>query len=236
MPPAPASPSPPTSRTWSAASSPTSSAPPPTRRCSIPGSSPPAPARPTWNGASARASAPCMPPPSCIPSKGEPYNVALIDMDEGYRMMSRVEDIAPTEVKIGMRVKVPRPPRRGRRTALPRVHPGGGRLMTRPATRQRRHRRRRGIRYRRRRRAHEPDRPDGPGHPPRPGRRRADAARRGRAVLRHHPGPHLGHVAGGIPGPAGRLHRLHHRRRLVVRDPRRPRPGRAGGRAVLASR
>ncbi len=29
------------------------------------------------------------------PREGAPYNVALIDMDEGFRMMSRVEDIAP---------------------------------------------------------------------------------------------------------------------------------------------
>ena len=35
-----------------------------------------------------------------------PYNVALIDIDEGYRLMSRVEDIDPMQVKIGMRVKV----------------------------------------------------------------------------------------------------------------------------------
>ena len=39
------------------------------------------------------------------PPQGTPYNVALIDMDEGFRLMSRVEDIAPTAVKIGMRVK-----------------------------------------------------------------------------------------------------------------------------------
>jgi uncharacterized OB-fold protein len=39
------------------------------------------------------------------PQQGEPYNVALIDVDEGFRMMSRVEDIAPTAVRIGMRVK-----------------------------------------------------------------------------------------------------------------------------------
>ena len=39
------------------------------------------------------------------PQQGAPYNVALIDVDEGFRMMSRVEDIAPTEVKIGLRVK-----------------------------------------------------------------------------------------------------------------------------------
>lgn len=39
------------------------------------------------------------------------YNVALIDVDEGFRMMSRVEDIDPMAVTIGMRVKV-------------RMHPG----------------------------------------------------------------------------------------------------------------
>src|SRR5258708_4656495 len=39
------------------------------------------------------------------PQKGDPYNVALIHVDEGFRMMSRVEDIAPTQVCIGMRVK-----------------------------------------------------------------------------------------------------------------------------------
>lgn len=36
----------------------------------------------------------------------EPYNVSLIDLDEGFRMMSRVEDIPAENVKIGMRVKV----------------------------------------------------------------------------------------------------------------------------------
>jgi len=40
-----------------------------------------------------------------------PWNVALVDLDEGFRMMSRVEDIDPMQVKIGMRVKV-------------RMHPG----------------------------------------------------------------------------------------------------------------
>jgi len=39
--------------------------------------------------------------------KGAPaYNVALIDMDEGFRLMSRVESIPPEQVRIGMRVKV----------------------------------------------------------------------------------------------------------------------------------
>jgi uncharacterized protein len=39
------------------------------------------------------------------PREGAPYNVALIDMDEGFRLMSRVEDIAPEAVRIGMRVR-----------------------------------------------------------------------------------------------------------------------------------
>ncbi|MGC1578052.1 MAG: OB-fold domain-containing protein [Beijerinckiaceae bacterium] len=37
---------------------------------------------------------------------GAPYNVALIDLDEGFRMMSRVEEMEPSSVKIGMRVKL----------------------------------------------------------------------------------------------------------------------------------
>ena len=36
---------------------------------------------------------------------GAPYNVALIDCDEGFRLMSRVEDLPPEAVRIGMRVK-----------------------------------------------------------------------------------------------------------------------------------
>jgi uncharacterized OB-fold protein len=47
------------------------------------------------------------------PQKGEAYNVALIDVDEGFRLMSRVEDLAPLDVRIGMRVKL-------------RVHPAEG--------------------------------------------------------------------------------------------------------------
>jgi hypothetical protein len=48
------------------------------------------------------------------PREGAPYNVALIYCDEGFRLMSRVEDIAPEAVQIGMRVRF-------------RVHrPGGG--------------------------------------------------------------------------------------------------------------
>jgi uncharacterized OB-fold protein len=47
------------------------------------------------------------------PGDGTPYNVALIDCDEGFRLMSRVEDISPDRVTIGMRVRF-------------RVHPADG--------------------------------------------------------------------------------------------------------------
>ena len=47
------------------------------------------------------------------PQNGAPYNVCLVDVDEGFRMMSRVEGIEPTQVRIGMRVKF-------------RVHPASG--------------------------------------------------------------------------------------------------------------
>ena len=46
------------------------------------------------------------------PAEGKPFNVALIDCDEGFRLMSRVEDIAPDAVCIGQRVRF-------------RVHQGG---------------------------------------------------------------------------------------------------------------
>src|SRR5262247_4507857 len=39
------------------------------------------------------------------PTEGKPFNVALIDCDEGFRLMSRVEDIAPEAVRIGQRVR-----------------------------------------------------------------------------------------------------------------------------------
>lgn len=39
------------------------------------------------------------------PQQGSAYNVCLIDVDEGFRMMSRVEDIEPAQVRIGMRVE-----------------------------------------------------------------------------------------------------------------------------------
>jgi uncharacterized protein len=39
------------------------------------------------------------------PEKGGDYNVALIELAEGPRMMSRVVGIDPAEVKIGMKVR-----------------------------------------------------------------------------------------------------------------------------------
>jgi uncharacterized protein len=39
------------------------------------------------------------------PAQGEPYNVALVDCDEGFRLMSRVEDVDPMAVRIGMRLR-----------------------------------------------------------------------------------------------------------------------------------
>ena len=38
------------------------------------------------------------------PRAGQPYNVALIDLDEGFRMMSRVIEIDPHLVRIGQKV------------------------------------------------------------------------------------------------------------------------------------
>lgn len=38
------------------------------------------------------------------PEKGGNYNVSLIDLEEGPRMMSRVMDVDPEEVTIGMQV------------------------------------------------------------------------------------------------------------------------------------
>lgn len=39
------------------------------------------------------------------PEAGGDLNVALIELDEGVRLMSRVEGIPPTDVRIGMKVK-----------------------------------------------------------------------------------------------------------------------------------
>ena len=39
------------------------------------------------------------------PEAGGAYDVSLIELDEGVRMLSRVEGVPPTEVEIGMRVR-----------------------------------------------------------------------------------------------------------------------------------
>jgi uncharacterized OB-fold protein len=39
------------------------------------------------------------------PEKGGDYNVALVDLEEGPRMMSRVVDIEPSAIEIGMKVR-----------------------------------------------------------------------------------------------------------------------------------
>src|SRR5262249_35473966 len=63
------------------------------------------------------------------PIEGMPFNVALIDCDEGFRLMSRVEDIAPELVRIGQRVRfrVHQPGGNGAPTA--RLCPRGGGVM-----------------------------------------------------------------------------------------------------------
>jgi hypothetical protein len=40
------------------------------------------------------------------PRGEEPYGVVLIDLDEGFRMMSRVVGLAPEDVTIGLRVRL----------------------------------------------------------------------------------------------------------------------------------
>jgi uncharacterized OB-fold protein len=40
------------------------------------------------------------------PADGKAYNVALIDCDEGFRLMSRVEDVPADKIRIGMRVRL----------------------------------------------------------------------------------------------------------------------------------
>lgn len=39
------------------------------------------------------------------PQAGGDYNVALVDLDEGPRLMSRIDGMLPDQVRIGMRVK-----------------------------------------------------------------------------------------------------------------------------------
>jgi uncharacterized OB-fold protein len=59
------------------------------------------------------------------PGEGDPYNVALIDCDEGFRLMSRVEDISPDKVAIGMRVRLRVHPAEGDEAPYPVFVPAG---------------------------------------------------------------------------------------------------------------
>lgn len=54
-----------------------------------------------------------------------PRHVALIDLDEGFRMMSRVDGIAPDAVRIGLRVKLQVLPAEEGRAPLPVFVPVG---------------------------------------------------------------------------------------------------------------
>jgi uncharacterized protein len=40
------------------------------------------------------------------PRDGEAYNIVLVDLDEGFRMMSTVVDVAPERVAVGARVRL----------------------------------------------------------------------------------------------------------------------------------
>ena len=51
---------------------------------------------------------------------GDPYNVVLVDLDEGFRIMSSVDDVANDGVQVGMRV------------TLKTIHPGADGAFPRP--------------------------------------------------------------------------------------------------------
>jgi uncharacterized OB-fold protein len=53
------------------------------------------------------------------PFQGEGHNIVLVDCDEGFRLMSRVEEIDPMAVKIGLRVKFRIHPANGDQPAYP---------------------------------------------------------------------------------------------------------------------
>ena len=62
-----------------------------------------------------------------VHTRGEPpHNVALVDVDEGFRMMSRVEGIDPADVAIGMRVRVRMHPGSDGQAAYPVFTPEAG--------------------------------------------------------------------------------------------------------------
>jgi uncharacterized OB-fold protein len=60
------------------------------------------------------------------PYQGAGHNVVLVDCDEGFRMMGRVEEIDPMAVKIGMRVRFRLHPAEGDQPAYPVFVPADG--------------------------------------------------------------------------------------------------------------
>lgn len=57
-----------------------------------------------WRASSGRG---CVYAVTVLEPRGEAsYNVVLVDMDEGFRLMSRVEDMPVDAVRIGMRVQM----------------------------------------------------------------------------------------------------------------------------------
>ena len=59
------------------------------------------------------------------PFQGDGHNIVLIDCDEGFRLMSRVEEIDPLAVKIGLRVRFRVHPAEGEQPAYPVFVPVG---------------------------------------------------------------------------------------------------------------
>lgn len=59
------------------------------------------------------------------PFQGEGYNIALIDCDEGFRLMGRVQNLDPMAVRIGMRVRFLVCPAKGDQPAYPVFVPWG---------------------------------------------------------------------------------------------------------------
>ena len=53
------------------------------------------------------------------PYQGAGHNIVLVDLDEGFRMMGRVEEIDPLAVKIGLRVRFRVHPAEGDQPAYP---------------------------------------------------------------------------------------------------------------------
>lgn len=56
----------------------------------------------------------------------DPYDISMIELDEGFKMMSRVENIDPMDVKIGMRVRVRMIPADGDEPVYPVFDPAEG--------------------------------------------------------------------------------------------------------------